>query len=181
MDFFKDFKDGIRVVSLINRGNQNTNRNSKIWVNKIITSNKEEFDEAVNFLKIIKKENKNLDLRIYSSVNSRNIKKAIKLFCHKQLDLIESNYEIFYKMINDSFVSCLSKPENRETKYFMIDYDDKNEKKLFSFLSNQNISKKLIYETKKGYHCITLPFDSRLINKLENATLHKDGLLLIDY
>lgn len=110
----EQFTQGVRVLMLIDRGVQNSNKGSKRWINKIISTNSEEFQSAYDKLIALQNHIGIPDIRLYCSINPRKMKSAIKIFKHKQLDLIEDNEVNFYRRINDSFCSCLMQPECRE-------------------------------------------------------------------
>lgn len=181
-DEFKDFQDGIRVVMLINRGVMNSNKGSKRWINKIITTDRPSWLKAVERLMALQDHLDDPDIRLYASVNSRKLDKAINTFKHQQLDILPEQKEEFYSHINDRFCSCLMKPENRDSKYFLIDQDSKTANAYLAvdkLLSDNNIKCYYNYSTKNGYHYIVQPFDVRLIEGIKDVSLQKDGLLLL--
>lgn len=177
---FKDFMDGVRVVMLIDRGIMNSNKGSKRWINKIITTNPQEFEDAVSKLLALQEYLGNPDIRLYSCVNDRKLKKAINLFNHKQLDILPEQELYFYSHINNSFCSCLMKPENKNSKYFLLDVDTKDTSKVDSFLGLHLINPIFIYPSKSGWHYIVRPFNTSLSHDGAFA-IQKDGLLLLNY
>ena len=179
---FADFQDGIRVLMLINRDNSNKNKGSKRWLRKIITKNRDEWISAFKLLYAIQKQTGG-DIRIYSCVNDRKISKAISMFKHRQIDVMDGQEYTFYCDINGSFCSCLMKPENRLSRYFLLDVDTKDINEVEDFISDFVIEKIHVYETKKGFHYITAPFDTRLYVAGIHKTfeIKKDGLLLLSW
>ena len=181
MNKFYLFAHGVRILMLIDRGIMNSNKGSKRWINKIITTNDTEFREALNKLLDLQYHLNNPDIRLYSCVNSRDINKSIKLFNHKQLDVSEDQILKFYSKINNTFCSALMAPENKEEKYFLLDCDKVDVSEISDFTIQNDIYVFLTYLTKKGWHLVTKSFDVRLLEKLPDVTLQKDGLLLLNW
>ncbi len=177
----ESFCDGFRVVMLIDRGVQNSNKGSRRWINKIITTNRQEWVSAVSKLLYMQEYIGNPDIRLYSCINDRKIDKAINLFQHRQLDLLSDMKAAFYSRINDSFSSCLMKPENKNSKYFLLDVDSKEQEEVDDFIEQNNIQIKLWYETKNGWHFIVDPFNVTLADGAKTFTVNKDGLMLLHY
>lgn len=180
-NLFRDYMSGVRVVMLIDRGVMNSNKGSKRWINKIITIDESSWIQAVNKLLEMQYYLNEPDIRLYSCLNNRKIDKAIQMFKHKQLDVTADMKERFYTRINDSFSSCLMKPENKNTKFFLLDIDSKCTKEVDKFISDNLIKIIHTYPTKKGWHYVAEPFDARLANGHKTFILNKDGLLLIHY
>ena len=179
---FGYFSHGVRVVMLIDRGVMNSNKGSKRWINKIITTNQAEWENAVQVLMEMQEHLNDPDIRLYSCVNDRKLDKSIDLFKHRQIDLDSTlNHEKFYKKINDSFCSCLMAPENRKSKYFLMDIDTKDLTATNYFVENNSIKIIARYETKKGHHFIVEPFNVKLAEDSKDFTIKKDGLLLINW
>ena len=83
---FSDFMSGYRLIMLTQRSKEGGKVNKPDRVaKKKISTNKEEFLEIVKEFKEIKDKSNN-PLRIYSSVNSRDINKAIREFKYRQLE-----------------------------------------------------------------------------------------------
>lgn len=184
---FQSISDWLRVVLLIHRSKEwGANNKFKRHIKKIITTNSEEFFEAIRELKEIKDRDKR-PLRIYASCNSRDINKAIRLFKEQQLandyDPTEK-HESFYIDIKNRFISCLMDKSCRAEKNFIIDLDWIDDR---SFVQLLNIIEKrteiiLSYRTKNGFHIITEPFN--YIEELDDDIIqcvHTDGQMLIDY
>ncbi len=178
---FSKFMNGIRVLMLINRSVQNSNKGSKRWINKIITKNEDEWLDACEKLISIQKYLGDSNIRLYSCVNERDLNKAISLFNHKQIDLIDDQKEKFYCNIHDSFSSCLMKPENKLTKYFLLDVDSLNTFEVDMFIINNSINVILCYPSKNGWHYIVSPFNIKLAEGCKTFEVKKDALLLINY
>ncbi len=177
----ENFRHGVRVMMLIDRGEQNSNKGSKRWINKIITTDENEWDNALLRLLELQHYLKNPDVRLYACVNSRKLDNAIKLFQHRQIDLQDDMKLKFYSKINNTFASCLMKPENKQTKFFMIDIDTKDPLEADKFVSDNMIKIIHSYPSKNGWHYICEPFDVRLSNCYRTFTVLKDGVLLLNY
>lgn len=176
------FKEGINVLMLIDRGVANSNKGSKRWINKIIASNNEEWDRAAERLIELQIYLNNPDIRLYASINSRSMTKAIKTFQHKQLDLSSDNEINFYRRINDSFCSCLMQPDCRTSSLFLLDCDAKEATELNAFtITNRDITMHCMYPTPNGWHAIMDPFNPILLEGYNTIELKKDALMLIDW
>lgn len=115
-------------------------------------------------------------------MNSRKIKSAIKIFKHKQLDLIDDNEINFYRKINDSFCSCLMQPECRNNSLFLLDCDTKNTKEINAFvIKNSGIKVHFQYPTPNGWHYITEPFNPSLCEDMKTFEIKKDALMLLNW
>lgn len=187
-EIFKDYSDGIRVVYLVHRSKEGGSNNAqKRHFKKCITTNSEEFFNAVEEFK----KSKDIDerpLRIYASLNSRDIKKAQRLFKMRMLEIDYADDEVrnkFYFDLKNQFVSCLADKSARESKNFMFDLDEIDDR---SFHQIYNLLEKrteivLHYPTPHGWHIITKPFNyaKDLDNEYLIKALHADSLMLIDY
>ena len=184
---FKNQSDGIRVVLLIHRSKEGgMNNKYKRHLRKIITTNSNEFFQAIKDLKEIKDTDER-PLRIYASCNNRDLNKAIRLFKEQQLATDydpEEKLSSFYLDIKNRFISCLMNKACRNEKNFLFDLDEVDDR---SFHSIYNILEKQTeivnyYQTKNGYHIITKPFNYfKEINKDIADTIQTDALMLIDY
>lgn len=176
------FKEGVRVLMLINRGVQSSNKGSRRWVNKIITTNPYEFDLAAHSLLEMQYYLDNPDIRLYCSVNPRKMDGAINSFMHAQLDVCPDNEYNFYRRINDSFCSCLMKPQNKAERNFLIDIDTKDIEQITAWtIKNNHIPVLLYYPTPNGWHFITKPFDPALLIEVNNSEVKKDALMLLHW
>jgi len=183
MEKFKDFTDGVRVMMLINRGIGNTNKGSKRWINKLISTNKDEFNENLTKLLNLQYYLNDSDIRLYTSVNPRKMYRAVKYFMHKQIDM-NTDEEImsFYKNINNNFCSALMKPENRNDNLFLVDYDNNSYDQslaMKTILKDCGINLWHSYKTPNGYHFICDPFDPRLLSVIKDCEVKKDALILL--
>jgi hypothetical protein len=178
----EQFTQGVRVLMLIDRGIQNSNKGSKRWINKIITTNTEEFYAASEKLIELQNHLANPDVRLYAAINQRKMKKAIQEFKHKQLDLNDDNEFTFYRRINDSFCSCLMQPECRDGSLFLLDCDSKDPTEVDSFLiTNFGIKMHYQYPTPNGWHFIVEPFNPAMCEGMTTFEVKKDALMLLNW
>jgi len=184
------FKEGVRVLIAIQRKKENK---EVCWkdrhVKTLFSKSEEEFDEK--FEKLDKFcDTQDGSFRIYSSVNSRNLKKSVRKFKSDQLDVDyadETSFENFYFNIKSKFISCLMRPENRNETIFKFDVDTKDNKinsEIESLLlkNTELITRR---ETKNGFHYFSKPFNYTVLNQslvyCENVDFSKDGLVLLKY
>jgi len=193
MDEWKGFTDGVRVLFLIWRKKEGAKVDRNLKIRKLVSSDEEEFEKCLEQLLDLKERYAELPLRIYSTVNKRNLDKAIRKL--KELQL-ENDYQDkkqfygFYKDIKNRWISSLMRPSSRLETQFIIDIDNEDKdylKKIESeILEHTELIKK--YKTKNGYHLIVKPFNPNLIKSYGNdghiytdVSIKKDGLILLDY
>ncbi len=172
------FTDGIRCLLLLRRNKDGQEGNAQRQAIKRISRNTEEWKEFIYELRNMQQTTYQ-GHRIYSSVNSRDISKAIHEFKRRQLENDYSNafeWSSFYCDINNRFFSCLMSPNCRATSHFLIDCDTQEE---YYHAQLQLRGTGLIlmdYATKNGYHIITRPFNP---NDFGNMQIKKDELMFI--
>jgi len=190
---FKDFTDGTRVLFLIWRNKDGAKVSRNLKIRKLISSNEEEFEKCLEQLLDLRERYSELPLRIYSSVNKRNIDKAIRKFKELQLEndyQDKEQFNRFYKDIKNKWISSLMRPSSRAETQFIIDIDNNNTDYVNTIedemLEHTTIIKK--YKTKNGYHLIVKPFNPNLIKSYSkdgyirsDVSLKVDGLILLDY
>lgn len=180
---FKQFSVGIRVLFLVHRSKEGAERANGDKMRKVITTNSTEFYEALKPL--IKQKNESSEtLRIYSSVNDRDMEKAIRKF---KFDQLEADYYddtsrfSFYTDVKNRFVSSLMSPSAKGTSYFLFDCDSEEETQAsLKELAELHVHIVQSYPTKNGTHIITMPFNPNLFHT-PNVDINKDGLLLLSY
>lgn len=124
--------------------------------------------------------------RIYETVNKRDCKKAmieLNIILTKDRDCINAN------KIESVWKTCLMQPENKSTKYILIDVDtnDVNElEKIVNIIRTTNISY-IIRKTPNGFHIKInhskeIPFDTRLLTDsgIKNIEIKRDALLFLE-
>lgn len=175
---FEKFTHGVRVCMLIDRSVGNSHKGSKRWVNKLISYDIEGLRKNIGKLLHQQKYLDNPDIRLYMSVNARNLSKAIKKFNHRQIDLVPSETEKFYSRINDSFVSALMSPECKGEKFFILDWDVRAKDSPDSPWSSVEIMR---YRTPNGTHIVTKPFNTvgSVFSLYSCLEIKKDALLLL--
>lgn len=186
-DEFKNFTDGVRVLFLIHRNKEGGETNNT-KVRKVISTSSEEF--RLELIKLVdEKERSGLPLRIYSSVNARDIEKAIRQFKFEQLEADyyddESRHGFYYDTKN-RFVGALMTPSSRvkENPLFIFDVDNIEGRDMMgealSEFGRINIEVVRQYPTKNGWHILTKPFNPTLFT-VPDIGINKDGLLLLAY
>lgn len=184
---FTPLSDGFRVVLLVHRSKEGGfNNTHRRHLKKIITRNSQEFFDTIAELKEFMDKDERT-LRIYSTANSCDLSKAIRLFKQRQLDRDYETLELrdqFYLDLKNQFISCLMDNSCRVTKNFLFDLDECDDR---SFRQIYERIKKhteivLSYPTKNGYHIIAVPFN---LAKLDDDNLIKSAqghnLMLVDY
>ncbi len=172
------FTDGIRGILLLRRNKDGEEGNAQRKAIKRISRSTEEWRALVCELRDIQ-QSTHQGYRIYSSVNSRDISKAIHEFKRRQLETDYGNvYEFhsFYCDIKNRFFSCLMNPNCRSTSHFLIDCDTPEE---YEHAMLQLRGSGLImfqYPTKNGMHIITQPFNP---SDYGNMQIKKDELMFI--
>ena len=182
------FKQGLRLIMLTWRGKDGglKTRPDRVAI-KRISENEIEFDKIVAELEIEKQKSSN-PLRIYTSVNARDIRKAQREFKKRQLEVDyfdEESKNRFYLDIKNRWISCLMKPSCRAETLFLIDIDEEVTDKDCTSYARKNlkeINAEIIYEypTKNGTHIITKPFNPSLFNS-NFGEVKKDSLMLISF
>lgn len=176
------FSTGVNVQMLINRNIQNANKGSRRWINKLISNSPTEFKRNIEVLLFQQRALANPYIRLYSSVNCRDLHKTVKKLHHAMVDMSYQDEETFFSRINDNFISLLMKPENRMTKFFLLDYDSELGIDMFEEILSEN--KILLihkYKTVKGWHYITSPFNPALLTDTNTCEVKKDALLLLHH
>lgn len=180
---FDEFMSGVRVMMLIDRGVQNSNKGSRRWINKLVSTNYDGFCTNLHKLLDMQYHLNNPNIRLYSCVNDRKMDRAIIHFNHKQLDARLASGEeefIFYSRINDKFCSSLMQPENKASNYFLLDVDCDGCDFFEMALSKVLIPIMLKYKTPNGWHLITRAFNPLLFDGYENIEIKRDALLLLN-
>jgi hypothetical protein len=179
-DNFEDFTDGVRVLMLIHRskdGAKNSTRHQRM----VVTRDSKNFEETLAEFLDEKKRSKN-NLRIYSTVNNRSLKKSVMDFKIRQIEVDYSPDDVFndfYLSIKNRFISCIMQPKNRNQSFFLMDIDNPMtlDMALAKISKFKEIYVVLQYPTKNGWHIVTKPFNPNIID----IPVNKDGLLLLSF
>lgn len=119
--------------------------------------------------------------RFYISVNTRSHEKTYRALLHYLID----NPNVKLESLVGRVASIASQPENRESKYFLLDCDvEQDEFNIILKHLNEVPNTKLIetYETPNGFGVITTGFDTREILKNHpDVELKRDGQKLVSY
>ncbi len=183
MQKFHLFTGGYRVCMLIDRGEANSNKGSRRWVNKLISGDSEQLEK--NIAKLLEQQEylANPDVRLYMCVNARSLPKAIRHFQHRMIDAayeqgisLDPILDLFYTRIQDAFCSSMMKPESRMESLFLIDWDSDHSPDGFV---GKGIKEIFRYRTPNGWHVITEPFNPLLMGTLHEQ-VKKDALLLLN-
>jgi hypothetical protein len=172
------FTDGYRGVLLIRRNKDGEIGNAQKKAVKRITRDVHEWRLAVQSLYVLQ-QTTHLDYRIYSSVNERDMTKAIHEFKRRQLEEdYGTQYEqhSFYCDIQNRFFSCLMNPNARAQNHFIIDCDSEAEYEHAELQLRSSGKIIMEYATKNGIHIITHPFNP---NDYGNMQIKKDDLMFI--
>jgi hypothetical protein len=179
---FSLFTSGVRVIQLIDRSKNDDSKKSLKFLSNSVFCNFDQFmNELMQGLRIQDRE-KNPDLRLYMSVNSRCFEKAVRDFKRRQIDVETHGLDSqlgFYRACHRRFVSCLMVPANRDTRHFMLDVDTKEIKPIVDELGSLGVSIIKCYETPNGYHVITEPFNPNIFSH-PDVEIKKDGMLLLN-
>jgi hypothetical protein len=170
------FKNGYRGILLIHRNKDGAKGNAQRKSFKKISSSLEQWEKIVLEFAHMQKTS-HPEFRIYSSVNSRNMQKAIHEFKRRQLEFdYGNNQELdeFYRDIDNRFFSCLMNPNCKMESNFLIDCDTEADYQKAKCLIPNDLWI-LDYKTKNGRHLITKPFNPNEI-KVE---IKKDDLINI--
>lgn len=174
------FISGIRCILLIKRNKDGGKSNVQRNAIKRISHNSLEWKQ--NILELAQlRDNFYKEYRIYSSVNERNIKKAVHEFKRRQLEIDFGNlreFQTFYTDIENRFFSCLANPSCCLQKNFLVDCDNLSQiQNVLTSIPNELIL--MNYETKNGRHIITRPFNPNDYILIPNESIKKDGMMYI--
>lgn len=188
IDHPDSFKSGVRVLLLMLRakdgGSAKTDRKA---VKKVVTTSPEEFEAELAALRSRWQPNE----RIYSTINARNIEKAIRIFRYRQLDVdyfATPDRQSFYLDLENRWISCLKDGKASNGSLFLFDIDGDNPQA--SNIHQELVTRKagfstfvLVddYCTRNGRHVITEPFNPSTISTSARDCLQKNSLMLWSY
>lgn len=184
-DTHDGFTDGCRVLFLIQRHSDGGHTNNS-KLRAYISRNSDEWIEACGKLLKEKDDYPHLPLRIYQSLNARNIEKGIMHFKHAMLDADYYDTALrqnFYLDVRNRIVSALMKPPSAATSFFLFDCDTQDEAVLAPFRTEVGKLTNIIHEypSKSGVHIITGPFNPNLITPPKDIELKKDAMMLLKF
>lgn len=182
-----DFKTGYRGIMLLHRTKDGAKGNVQRKSLKRCSSNADEWDCIIRefqYLKMTVSEYQNY--RIYSSVNSRNMDKAIREFKRLQLDTDydnNCNKHGFYLDVDNRFFSCFMQPAQKSESNFLFDCDGSEVIYIVVRDYLKNLGFYLFsYPTTNGFHVISKPFDvsKHALHLPSCVEIKKDGMIFID-
>ena len=179
------FKEGVRLVMRVwrNKENQEGRRPGRT----LISDSVESWEAATARLlaECIKGE------RVYSSLEPRNVERAIRVFKERQLVADYDPPEVRHAFYNECFtrwLSCLGAPQASADTLFLFDCDsdeDHNRLRMEMDAAPREFvgPDKLLhtYATKNGTHVITKPFNPGLLSIESRRILQKNSLLLVGW
>lgn len=179
------FTDGCRVLFLIQRHSDGGHTNNS-KLRSYISRNHDEWLLACGKLLKEKADYPHLPLRIYQSLNARNIEKGIMHFKHAMLDADYYDQEQrqgFYLDVRNRIVSALMKPPSAAESFFLYDCDTKDEDILRPFRTEISLHTNIVHEypSKSGVHIITGPFNPNLIKLPPQIEFKKDAMMLLAF
>jgi len=160
------FKEGVRILMLTLRSKEGGKSNlPDRSAKKMVSRNPAEFDKC---MKILLEKRRGME-RIYSTVDERDLDKAIRLFKERQLDndYSDENSRIgFYVDIWNRFISSLQSPKARKGCLFMVDVDDDKDEEvnIRKEIKEKRVDLVHEYPTKNGRHFILKPFNPNIVS-----------------
>ena len=179
------FKQGVRILMLTLRGKEGGKITKPDRVSKkVISRNETEFDAMYEKLSLLRKGEE----RIYSTVDERNMEKAIRSFKERQLEADYYDQETkfsFYTDVWNRWISCLQSPKAKNGTLFLIDIDDEGEnaqnvgkeEQIRQEIIKNSIEIVFEYPTKNGKHIITKPFNPALVS----FQIQKNAMMLLKF
>lgn len=179
------FQDGCRVLFLIQRHSDGGHTNNS-KLRAYISRNPEEWMIALAKLLQEKKEYPDLPLRIYQTLNARDIDKGIRHFKHAMLDADYYDNEMrqwFYLDVRNRIISALMKPPSRAESRFLFDVDTQEPSVLDTLRAELWKHTVIVHEypSKNGVHIITEPFNPNLLSLPAQVECKKDAMMLLAY
>ena len=179
------FTDGCRVLFLIQRHSDGGHTNNS-KLRSYISRNNDEWLTACAKLLHEKSEYPNLPLRIYQSLNARNIEKGIMHFKHAMLDA--DYYDMaqrqdFYLDVRNRIISALMKPPSAAESFFLYDCDTQDATTLSILREELQKYTNIVHEypSKSGVHIITGPFNPNLAKLPSLIEFKKDAMMLLSF
>ena len=181
---FYDFTSGVRMIILLERKKDGGhNKEDRRTLCTRFTFSSEEYKYALKemlLLRLIYPET-----RLYSSVNSRNLKKIIRNVETSLLDAHyadeECSFSVHKKLIKAPRHYVMQQSVS-DTSFFVLDVDDVEGKDTYGEALQKCAELEIeilkAYKTKNGWHIITKPFNPSIWTLCE---IKKDALILLDY
>lgn len=171
-----EFKGGTRIMIRTNRSKENGGKGEDV-LEKVVTRSVDEFFDTFNAMS----SRRSGQERIYSTVDERDVKKAIRIFKERQLDADyydEESKESFYIDIHNRWISALQNPSAAKTSLFMVDVDEGDDlEKIYQEISHNSLEILHEYDTKNGKHIILKPFNPKIVT----FKIMQNGMMLLAY
>lgn len=179
------FTDGCRCLFLIQRHSDGGHTNNS-KLRSYISRNDKEWITACAKLLHEKSQFPHLPLRIYQSLNARNIEKGIMHFKHAMLDADYFSPDMrmgFYLDVRNRIVSALMKPPSAAESLFLYDCDTQDRTILADLRTELTKHTNIVHEypSKSGVHIITGPFNPNLIKLPPKIEWKKDAMMLLAF
>lgn len=179
------FTGGCRVLFLIQRHSDGGHTNNS-KLRSYISRNESEWLNACAKLLQEKSEYPHLPLRIYQSLNARNIEKGIMHFKHAMLDAdyyAIDQRQSFYLDVRNRIISALMKPPSAAESFFLYDCDTQDELVLETLRQDLQKHTNIVHEypSKSGVHIITGAFNPNLIKLPPEIEFKKDAMMLLAF
>lgn len=182
---FPQFTEGVRVLFLIQRHSDGGHTNNS-KLRSYVTRDREEWIRALAKLIQEMEFYPDIPLRIYQTINSRNIEKGIKHFKYAMLDADfydEDTRKWFYIDVRNRFISSIMKHSNKETSYFLFDCDTQDIEIMVPFGQKLAELTEIVecYPSKKGFHLITKPFNYTKLERPAEIGFSPDAMMLLKW
>lgn len=121
--------------------------------------------------------------RIYATAGARDERAAQRLFKERQLQAdYDMQPEMFYRSIQNRWISCLMDPKAQQGRLWMFDCDSaEDHAKVVNELKDVYwplMGDPYMYNTKSGSHIIIKPFDKTTLSERARGLLHDNPLML---
>jgi hypothetical protein len=181
----------VKVLLLIPRKKDNVNVTSESMqhrkVFKKIWSTEEEREKRIKELRGVASVYPEYKWRIYETINWRDLRKTYFNWQKKMLDWQRTDIDgamDWLDKVHSEWTSTMMTPECRckHNPLFLIDKDDKeNVLELEKYFVGVGIEVLEKYETPSGWHFITKPFNTSVIQiDTHGCEIHTDGLRLVE-
>lgn len=186
MEEFKAFTDGCRVMILLQRTKDGgNNHEERRTMSSRVSYSPEQFKNNLREMLLLQHIDER-PLRLYLSVNDRNVNKIIRHIKHELIDsdyIPEDQKENMYKKLLRSPKHFLMQPQNKKDNLFILDVDNEDGRdamgEALQRMQDIGITEVLRYKTKNGWHIVVKPFNIALW--FGPGEVKKDGLLLLKY
>lgn len=179
---FPGFIDGCRIITVVVR--RKDGENARKTVRNLISDGREDWVFKLALLLRERDHSPEVSMRIYQSINARDVTKGINIFKEKQLtaDHLGTVERFdFYLRIKAAMVSALSQARCATTKYFLLDCDT-TDKAVLARLDEalKPITEVVLkYPSKNGWHIIVKPCNPAKLELPEGVSMQKDALMLL--